>query len=226
MGKKVTYVVISTMFLFFGALAAQQERTTAQPEKSKVSPGKQTEAAAQADQNKNDEKKPVAILGFQDRNRDGKNDLFLDVDGNGINDVTGKPYPHKFKFLDKNKDKINDLFVDADGDGVNDLKVKFIDADSDGINDNVIDLNGDFINDITGLRYTRKSLRGYKYGFVKEERLGMMRGFIDEDGDGIADEPRGKLLRKGMRDRIIDRDGDGVDDRRELIRRFKHGPRR
>ncbi|MEA2064433.1 MAG: hypothetical protein U9P14_12085 [Gemmatimonadota bacterium] len=170
---------------------------------------------------------PIRIFGFRDSDRDGRNDLFRDADGDGINDITGKEYTHKFQFIDKNGDKINDVFIDADGDGVNDLEVKFIDSDSDGINDNIIDVNGDYINDITGLRYTRKSLRGYKYGFIREERMGMMRRFVDEDGDGIADRLRGpgRMLRPGMagRDIFIDRDGDGIDDRRQRMRRFGRG---
>ncbi len=217
MNKKIISGLITSLFLFCGVLQAQEKKESVSP-----APGA---AAKQTAENKIKQKQEIKIFGFQDRNRDGKNDLFLDANGDGINDVTGKAYPYKFKFVDKNKDKINDLFVDADGDGVNDLKVKFIDADSDGINDNVIDVDRNHINDITGLRYTRKSLRGYKYGFIKEERLGMMRGFIDEDGDGIADFPRGKIHR-GLRDRIIDRDGDGIDDRRLRMRRFRRGHRR
>ncbi|MBN2289020.1 MAG: hypothetical protein JXQ83_06770 [Candidatus Glassbacteria bacterium] len=223
MGKRITYGAAVAIFLFCGTLSAQQEKARPETRKSTVQPG--GSAAQKAADNK-EPQTPVAVFGFQDRDRDGKNDLFRDADGDGINDITKKPYPHKFKFADEDEDKINDLFVDADGDGVNDLEVKFIDADSDGINDNIIDVDKNHINDITGLRYTSKSLRGYKYGFIKEERLLMMRGFIDEDGDGIADAPRGMMLRKGMRDRIIDRDGDGIDDRREMMRKFRPGPRR
>lgn len=217
MSKKITYGLITALFLFCGVLPAQEKKESVSP-----APGA---AAKKIPVSKIEQKQEIKIFGFRDRNRDGKNDLFLDANGDGINDVTGKAYQHKFKFVDKNKDKINDLFTDADGDGVNDLRVKFVDIDSDGINDNVVDVDRNHINDITGLRYTRKSLRGYKYGFIKEERLGMMRGFIDEDGDGIADFPRGKMLRD-MHDRFIDRDGDGIDDRRLRMRMLRHGPRR
>ena len=166
------------------------------------------------------------IFGFVDRDRDGKNDLFQDADGDGINDVTSKEYPHNFKFVDKNGDKVNDIFVDVDGDGVNDLDVRYIDEDSDGICDNVVDCNKDNINDITGLRFNRKSLRGYKFGFIKEERNLMMQQFIDENADGIPD---ARQLGKGphgmgSRDVFIDRDGDGIDDRREHMQRPGKGP--
>jgi hypothetical protein len=167
----------------------------------------------------------VVPFGFVDKDKDGVNDLFVDANGDGVNDITGKPYLHRFKFVDKDENKINDQFVDADGDGVNDLKIMFVDADSDGINDNVIDTDGNRINDITGLKYSRKSLRGYKFGFIKEERE-LLRGFIDEDGDGLPDfrqmRMRGAATPPGH-DRFIDRDGDGIDDRRQPQRRHMRG---
>ncbi len=167
----------------------------------------------------------VIPFGFVDKDKDGINDLFVDANGDGINDVTGKPYVHRFKFVDKDENKINDQFIDADGDGVNDLEIKFVDADSDGINDNVIDTDNNYINDITGLKYSRKSLRGYKFGFIKEERE-LLRGFIDEDGDGLPDfrqmRMRGAATPPGH-DRFIDSDGDGIDDRRQPQRRHMRG---
>lgn len=168
----------------------------------------------------------VVPYGFVDKDNNGINDLFADANGDGINDVTEKPYAHKFKFADKDKNKINDLFVDADGDGVNDLKIRFVDTDGDGINDNVIDTDGNRINDITGLKYSRKSLRGYKFGFIKEERV-LMRGFIDEDGDGLPDFRQMRMRGAGFpppgHDQFIDRDGDGIDDRRQSQRRHMRG---
>jgi hypothetical protein len=220
MSKKLTYVSLIGIFLFSGILSAQQDKTAADSKQEQKAPVKENRTAAQSVQNKDSKQQKNVILGFQDRDHDGKNDLFQDADGDGKNDITKKEYSHDFKFLDKNKDKINDIYVDADGDGVNDLDIDFIDTDSDGINDNIVDVNKDYINDITGLRYTKKSLRGYKYGFIKEERLWMMRGFIDEDGDGIADLPRGKLRRGRPGDMFIDRDGDGIDDRRGTMRKI------
>ena len=183
----------------------------------KDQPGARQNAAGQAGERK--------IFGFVDRDRDGKNDLFQDADGDGINDINGKEYQHNFKFVDKNGDKVNDIFVDVDGDGVNDQDVRYIDEDSDGICDNVVDCNKDNINDITGLRFNRKSLRGYKFGFIKEERNLMMQQFIDENADGIPD---ARQLGKGShgmgpRDVFIDRDGDGIDDRREHMQRAGKG---
>jgi len=162
------------------------------------------------------------FIGFVDRDRDGRNDLFRDENGDGINDVTGKPYPHRFKFEDKNGDKINDIFVDSDGDGVNDRGTKFVDRDRDGLNDNVIDYNRDGVNDITGLKYGRDSLNGYRFGFVDEEHGIHHRKFIDEDGDGMHDGYRSGRLRDSRFDYFIDRDGDGICDGRGFRRRWGH----
>ena len=159
----------------------------------------------------------VSIVGFKDEDKDGRNDLFRDANGDGKNDITGKEYRHDFKFKDDNKDKINDLFVDADGDGVNDIQSPFMSMKGNAIFEQVIDINKDFINDITGLKYNRKSLRGYKFGFIKEERLKIMQGFGDENLDGIMDANQsGNGMMKG-RDVFIDKDGDGIDDRRQSI---------
>ncbi|MCE5270322.1 hypothetical protein LLH00_03465 [bacterium] len=170
------------------------------------------------------------VVGFTDRDRDGRNDLFRDANGDGVNDVDSKPYAHRFAFVDADKDGVNDKFVDADGDGVNDLNPDFVDEDGDGVCDNVIDFSGRFINDITGMRYSTKSLRGYKFGFINEERREMLRNFIDEDADGIPDLPgrHGAMgAQNGMphpgRDRFIDRDGDGIDDRRQRMEQLRKG---
>jgi len=173
------------------------------------------------------------VVGFVDRDHDGRNDMFRDANGDGVNDVDSKPYPHRFAFVDVDKDGVNDKFVDADGDGVNDLNPDFVDEDGDGVCDNVIDYSGRFINDITGMRYSTKSLRGYKFGFINEERREMLRNFIDEDADGIPDMPgrfgAGATMGPpgGMpppgRDRFIDRDGDGIDDRRQRMEQLRKG---
>ncbi|NIA23854.1 MAG: hypothetical protein GWP03_06850, partial [Proteobacteria bacterium] len=82
------------------------------------------------------------IIGYRDRDKNRVNDLFRDANGDGINDITGKRYKHRFPFLDKNKDRINDYFIDMNGDGFNDTKSKLyrkmypcIDYNRDGIND-------------------------------------------------------------------------------------------
>ncbi|OGG02936.1 MAG: hypothetical protein A3F83_16335 [Candidatus Glassbacteria bacterium RIFCSPLOWO2_12_FULL_58_11] len=207
------------------AAAEPQKETRRQPTESKEKPDKEKKESPAVGAEQPGARQSAAgegkIFGFVDRDRDGKNDLFQDADGDGINDINGKEYPHNFKFVDKNSDKINDIFVDVDGDGVNDQDVRYIDEDSDGICDNVVDCNKDNVNDITGLRFNRKSLRGYKFGFIKEERNLMMQQFIDENADGIPD---ARQLGKGphgmgLRDVFIDRDGDGIDDRREHMQR-------
>jgi hypothetical protein len=93
---------------------------------------------------------------------------FRDGDGDGRDDVSGKVYAHRFLFADQNKDGVNDLFVDRDGDGVNDLDAE-CGQSADGGCANVVDQDRNGVNDITGLRYTRNSLRGYRYGRIAEE---------------------------------------------------------
>jgi len=164
-----------------------------------------------------------AILrsGYVDANRDGMNDLFQDANGDGINDVNQQAYDHHFYFVDANGDGINDLFVDRDGDGVNDLNGHFMDVDGDGICDNVIDHDGDGINDITGIEYHHRSLEGFRFGRMDEERGAEHQMFIDEDGDGMNDlqMPDMQAIHavNGM-DVFIDEDGDGICDGRTFMR--------
>ena len=42
-------------------------------------------------------------IGYVDSNKDGVNDRFADADGNGVNDVTKKSYPHHFQFKDEDR---------------------------------------------------------------------------------------------------------------------------
>jgi hypothetical protein len=169
------------------------------------------------------------FIGWLDQNKDGINDKFQDANGDGINDVTKEKYEHHFKFADKNKDGVNDIFVDKDGDGVNDLGTKFIDKNKDSINDNVLDFNKDGINDITGLKYKKDNLMGYRYGIVEEEAKIKHKKFIDENGDGMHD-PISKRMcfqdenADGINDRFVDNDGDGIcDGRRFGYRRNRMG---
>lgn len=180
----------------------------------------------------------VSVIGYVDADLNGLNDHFRDANGDGVNDVSHKPYQHHFRFVDLNRDGTNDLFVDQDGDGVNDLDARYKDADGDGICDNITDFDGDGINDITGEKYSRKSLRGYRYGRVDEERKTVHRRFVDKDRDGMNDlirrfhPPPGNEPR---RDHFIDEDGDGIADGRRLhppmagprlIERLKGRPKR
>lgn len=96
-----------------------------------------------------DEHGPACLgtpYGFQDADKDGVNDLFRDADGNGQDEVSGKPYLHAYPYADRDGDKKNDYFQDADGNGKNDLfkpgkhignyfLILFLDADNNGLND-------------------------------------------------------------------------------------------
>jgi len=168
------------------------------------------------------------FIGWLDQNKDGINDKFHDYNGDGINDVTKEKYEHRSKFLDKNKDRVNDVFIDKDGDGVNDLETKFVDKDKDGINDNVLDYNKDGINDITGLKYQKSDLMGYRYGIVEEELKKTHSKFIDENNDGMHD-PVAKRMSfqdedaDGVNDKFVDKNGDGISDGRRFGQRMKQG---
>lgn len=155
---------------------------------------------------------PSPIIGYQDADRDGFNDLFRDANGDGINDVTNLLYPHQFQFEDKNKDGLNDLWLDRDGDGVNDLmfdllhkrgvraETPWVDRDGDGIQDEnigpkfkadlkqfVLDMNGDGRNDITGIEFFSDNAMGYRYGCIDEDHSKQIPKFRDQDGDGMHD---------------------------------------
>ena len=170
---------------------------------------------------------PPQPRGYVDLDRDGLNDRFRDANGDGIDDVGGRSYPHRFRFADADQDGINDVFVDQDGDGVNDLDARYQDQDGDGICDNAVDYDGDRVNDITGLRYSRRSLKGFRYGLVDEERGAIHQIFVDEDGDGMDDVlGRGRMLRPGLgmgMDRFVDEDGDGIYDGRTVRGRMGRG---
>lgn len=168
--------------------------------------------------------KKEEFLGFVDADRDGINDRFRDADGDGRDEVSGKAYAHRFAFADQNKDGINDLFVDRDGDGVNDLDAECGQSEDGGCA-NVVDQDRNGANDITGLRYTRTSLRGYRYGRIAEELRQPLPRFVDQDGDGMNDLVRRFFNRMEMDgrppfDRFIDEDGDGINDNRPHPRPF------
>ena len=169
----------------------------------------------------------AASRGYVDLDRDGVNDRFRDANGDGVDDVTGKAYPHRFRFVDRDRDGVNDLFVDRDGDGVNDLDARYVDRDGDGVCDNVVDYDGDSINDISGLKYDRFSLKGFRYGLVDEERGIVHRRFLDTDGDGMNDLRQYGLWgrgRGGGMDYFVDEDGDGICDGRTIRGRRSLGP--
>jgi len=196
--KKANAIFWFSLLLLCGGLAAQDKGDAAAPKEA-------TE---------------TKVVGYVDANRDGLNDRFRDANGDGVDDVSKKRYAHRFRFVDEDGDGVNDVFVDRDGDGVNDLQAKYVDADADGICDNVVDFDGDRVNDITGLKFGPKSLQGYRYGLVDEERGEIHRLFLDRDGDGMHDMLK-QLHRRGKAaeiDLFIDEDGDGIADGRRLRR--------
>ena len=165
------------------------------------------------------------VIGYIDEDKDGRNELFRDSDGDGINDIGLRPYRHHFTFVDEDKDGRNDLFRDSDGDGVNDLDGRYFDRDRDGYIDNIVDFDGDNINDITGEQYGPRGLKGYRFGHIFEERRRPVKRFFDEDGDGMHDLFKRLHQRMLMHDRrmdfFFDEDGDGIDDARLLHRKMK-----
>jgi hypothetical protein len=153
-------------------------------------------------------------IGYVDSDRDGRNDRFQDANGDGVNDVTGRPYAHRFDLADGDGDGINDRFVDSDGDGVNDLGPECAVV--------VIDADGDGVNDITGQRYTADSLGGFRYGRIAEELDVQLPRFVDVDGDGMNDLlprllGRPQAEARSAYDRFVDEDGDGIHDARQYL---------
>ena len=164
--------------------------------------------------------------GFIDADHDGINDWFSDLNGDGINDLDGKPYNHLFEFVDSNRDGVNDLYQDMDGDGVNDLLLKVRASHPEMQGKNVVDVNKDGVNDITGIVYVRGDFQGRRFGKVLEEYGQVVKKFIDEDGDGQFDGKwRMKYCNQGM-DCFVDRDGDGMCDGRGFYRHKQGNKRR
>jgi len=134
---------------------------------------------------------------------------YRDADGDGKNDITGKPYSHQFRFVDADGDGINDIFRDANGDGNNDIaRINGKNGDRDKA-EGSIDANGDGVNDITEKR---------KAPLQKTRQK-----FIDENADGLSDQTAKETSEKprirGRKvDRFTDRDGDGINDGRGLER--------
>ena len=151
-------------------------------------------------------------LQYRDDDKDGKNDTFQDADGDGVNDVSGKPYRHHFQFIDADGDGINDVFSDSDGNGINDFPGKNK-GEQEHAPLHVIDFDEDGFNDVTGKLYS-------------SGRHGMR--FLDEDGDGISDSglaetpPDGREQVNDM-DTFKDEDGDGINDGRGFGRTERVG---
>ena len=166
---------------------------------------------------------PLGAPGFVDADQNGINDRFCDAQGDGVNDVTGKGYAHRFGYADRNGDGVNDLFADADGDGVNDLDARATDQDGDGRCDNVIDGDDDGRNDVTGEPYGT-DLGGWRHGLVDEERGERAAQFVDADADGADDRWETGRGREHMAaDVFVDEDGDGIADGRMVYGRQMPG---
>jgi hypothetical protein len=156
---------------------------------------------------------PLDGFKYIDGDRDNRNDIFRDANGDGVNDVDGIKYKHKFPFIDKDRDGLNDVFRDADGDGINDIDSKNIEP---GIRQyyKYIDSEGEVIQGNNTIKATKP---------VLEKST-----FIDEDGDGINDEVQSKEIKKNMKKRgkqdvFIDKDGDGINDGRSFSRERRRG---
>lgn len=151
-------------------------------------------------------------LQYRDDDNDGKNDSFRDANGDGINDISGKPYRHHFRFIDADGDGINDNFRDSDGNGINDSPGKRK-GKQDHVPLHVIDFDEDGFNDVTGKHYS-------------SGRHGMR--FLDEDGDGISDSglagnPPDSRENIDNKDTFKDEDGDGINDGRGFGRNERVG---
>lgn len=142
---------------------------------------------------------------FEDKNRDGLNDLWIDADGDGVNDLL-----NQFQ---------KQTWVDMDGDGIRDEGAGMLYGKA--LRVHVLDTNQDGLNDITGARITNESLGGYRYGQVDEE-AGLSRRFSELDGTGQDDaSSRRSDFERGRDNAIdvfIDQDGDGIADERGLGR--------
>jgi hypothetical protein len=142
---------------------------------------------------------------FEDKNRDGLNDLWIDADGDGVNDLL-----NQFQ---------QQSWIDMDGDGLRDEGTGLLRGKS--LRAHVLDMNQDGVNDITGMRISNESLGGYRYGQVDEES-GLRRQFRESGDDGQGNESsRNSRLQQGedrAMDIFIDQDGDGIADERGLGR--------
>ena len=117
---------------------------------------------------------------FIDEDADGVNDLSQDADSDGIPNGLDSDYLTA-KGIVLGRGAMGHSFVDEDGDGVNDLSQ---DADGDGI-PNGIDVDYTLPEGATLQAFGGRGM------------MGGIRGFIDEDGDGVNDLSQ-------------DADGDGI----------------
>ncbi|PIP14336.1 MAG: hypothetical protein COX48_01415 [bacterium (Candidatus Stahlbacteria) CG23_combo_of_CG06-09_8_20_14_all_34_7] len=149
----------------------------------------------------------TSYYGYKDENTNGVNDIYYDINGDGMNDLNDEAISKGLIFEDKDEDGINDLFCDIDGDGVNDvyLMSKYTP---------VIDNDKDGINDITGLKYKKGFYNGYVLGLSIEEKGIWLDDYKDDNKDMGDDDMRNDFSINRM-DSFIDEDGDGICDSRK-----------
>lgn len=144
---------------------------------------------------------------FEDNNGDGVNDLWADADGDGVNDLLEAFQKKAAKWVDRDGDGIQDAVRPLRGKA---LTVHVLDMDRDGK------------NDITQDVYSSKDIKGYQYGLVAEENGLSDPDYQDRNGDGMNDkyesrQNQGNRFGQQM-DQFIDNDGDGIADDRGIGR--------
>jgi large repetitive protein len=149
----------------------------------------------------------------RDANGDGRVDVITDTDGDGIANVVDASPNNYGSGVDTDGDGVvNAVDLDDDNDGIPDAQDGSGDADSDGIA-NYLDRDSD--ND--GLTDTIEA------GGVDANHDGVIDGFVDSNGNGLADSVEvalgGRVLplpdtdNDGNRDYVdIDSDADGLND--------------
>jgi len=144
---------------------------------------------------------------YEDKDGDGNNDLWADADGDGVNDLLGDVQQSRIGWIDSDGDGIRDTVRPLRGRA---LKSHVLDADQDGR------------NDITQQPYSGSNLGGYQYGNINEESGTEDANYQDLDGDGMNDHFQsgsGQGRRTGQQmDQFLDEDGDGIADDRGLGR--------
>ena len=126
-----------------------------------------------------------------------------------LNPAVAQQAEHGSGFVDENGDGYNDNAPDHDGDGIpngqdadftapgNQTGKKaekgFVDEDGDGVNDNAPDADGDGIPNGQDSDYEKpadgqgQQMDNQKAGRAKGPKGQVVKGFVDEDGDGFND---------------------------------------
>ncbi len=149
---------------------------------------------------------------FEDRNKDQINDLWIDRDGDGVNDLI-------LPLLKQKGKAPHQPWIDRDGDGIQDANVR--PTFKANLSEFVLDANQDGKNDITGVEYDDQNAGGYRYGMIDEEENQAIVKFTDKNGDGMHDPfakrwENNKGKHGQRQDVFIDNDGDGIADDRGM----------